>query len=392
MSGQNAERSDEPVSADSRLDAILEQLNALGGSASSTRSQDRPLQSVPTPVAIVPALPEIEPVDVQSNVPEHPEPHDVTPVPNLELVPPPVDPVATTQPAVAAEYSAPAEQSAELVPPPIRDVAPVELVPPPVAPPPVAPAHVETVVAAPEPASDASFLIETVEVSEDVDEQSLVFELEPDFETESVPTPTPTPPPVPADADTGWVSHESSPSIEDVEPNGESPFDEPDWSDLVEEGTEPVGEVAADFEMTDLATTMPMAQEALLVEATGSVLDDEPIVAVEPDEPLPELDFTGVWADTTEPTVWDNELSEIGDLPDPIEGNRYAGGVSVGRNDLDSLRPADEQSAVSSERNLSRKLQFLAVMLFGLIALAVVLLNDPRAVEELREIYDGFVG
>ncbi len=153
------------------------------------------------------------------------------------------------------------------------------------------------------------------------------------------------------------------------------------------EHTEPTSEaLTLDVLGTDFESEHSASIED--VDATGY----EPLF--ETDEELPLPDFTGVWVDEAAPGSMRSEedgAQKVG-LPEPVEKGGDSRGIAVGRNELDSLRPVDEEPDVADEALVARKLQLVMVVLFGLIALAVIFLNDAAAVDDLREIYDGFFG
>jgi len=250
------------------------------------------------------------------------------------------------------------------------------------------------------------------------------------------------------DVDTGWVSHHEAhqvvetelvvPTIEDVErPVTEAPsFDAPEQAEeLSDAAADPEAEVASvdvlghqqpeadeipglvDLDFFDVEGASGLNElemeldfdgvaetpehteptsEALTLDVLGTDFESEHSASIEDvdatgyeplfetDEELPLPDFTGVW-------VEENGAQNVG-LPEPVEKGGDSWGIAVGRNELDSLRPVDEEPDVADEALVARKLQLVMVVLFGLIALAVIFLNDPAAVDDLRELYDGFFG
>lgn len=414
MSGNPAEQSETPVSTDSRLDAILEQLNALGGSTTESRPPNptqRMLRSVP----------DLEPEtfdDVVDQPIEPPvlEPIAPPPVPNaIEPPPAPPAPPAPVEPIEPANFTfgAPdepvpvAERPPEMEPLPVAEPMPVvveyhqpepvpapELAPEPEPETPAIPTmFTPPAIPVPEPEVETQELVFELDGPLDVDAQSRDLEAPPVPDASATDLPA-TPPPLP---DSGWVSHHHEPvdapseaadtTLAPVEPfeSTDTPvseaapeantFDAPQW-----------GEINEDPEVRgEQSNASPFSP--LVGESTSE--------SFETDDELPLPDFTGVWEDTTEPTVWDADTDLDGEsLPDPVEIASSGSGISVGRNELDSLRPVEEEpkAEAKTEQRLGRKLQLFAVILFGLIALAVVLLNDPAVVEDLREIYDGFFG
>lgn len=373
MSGQPAEQPEGSPSADSRLDAILNQLNALGASTPAQQEVAPRLRSVP---------------DLPAPVFEQPADggHEEAPQASERLSPPDV-------------------------PPPPASLAVVPNPEPAVAPPPLPPLpEIEPI------AEPTTFAFgRTDEISEPTETQELVFELNGALEEEPIlnheifhvaeasvdapmaeaaPTTPSLEPPV---GDTGWVSHHTemnhgtiaeaaiSQPIDTASetPNGgfsgaeaiagPASFESPEWGDIVEKD-----DVVEDVPFS--AFNRPASGEAGSSEYTT-------------DEELPIPDFTGVWDDAGIPDVWDADTSLAAAVPDPVEIPGRGSGISVGHNELDSLRPDEEEKAAKEPtQNLGRKMQLFAVILFGLIALAVVLLNDPAAVDELRRIYDGFFG
>ena len=136
----------------------------------------------------------------------------------------------------------------------------------------------------------------------------------------------------------------------------------------------------------------------LAFDVSGSIEDGnatgyEALFETDDDIPLP--DFTGVWADENAlGSMWsEDDEAQNGSVPHPVEQGGRSWGISVGRDELDSLRPVDEEPAVvEEEARVARKLQLVMVVLFGLIALAVIFLDDPAVVDDLREFYDGIFG
>jgi hypothetical protein len=256
------------------------------------------------------------------------------------------------------------------------------------------------------------------------------------------------------DVDAGWVSyHETNqvletelvaPTVEDVEQAvAVAPgFDAPQWAEEPSDVDAEVasvdvfgyGEPEADetlvsgepefFDVEDLSSLSGLSMElqtdghedrsdqaepileplstdvigtAFTSAAPVSTEDEDPTgyeSLFETDEELRLSDFTGVWADEDTPgSAWDQDQSaQNGSVPDPVEQGGHPWGISVGQNELDSLRPVEEEVVVVEQARGTRKLQLVMVVLFGLIALAVIFLQDPAVVDDLRELYDGFVG
>jgi hypothetical protein len=283
MSGQNAEPSGEFTSTDSQLDAILEQLNTLGGSPPSVDAPEMGLRSVPD----LHAEPAAESVVDEGDPLEQQEPSE--PGPSLGLVPPPFEPVVIEHAPIAT----PAEMTDQF------DLG--------------------------------------IEPSHHVDETQV--------EVFAAPAPN--------------VEFETP--AEDESLVGVS-----DWVDVEE-----------DVVQEDSSDTS--AHNGLIYES---------------DEDLPLPDFTGVWADNDLAVVWDHESANEAAraIPEPIETGRTGSEISDSRNELESLRPAEGFDITKVPQKLGRQTQIAAVVLFALIALAVILLNEPAVVDELRETYDGFFG
>ncbi|MDW3177296.1 MAG: hypothetical protein R8J94_07930 [Acidimicrobiia bacterium] len=340
----------------------------------------RTLQSVPDlepSMEITPLAPPPVPVEaVEAAEPVAP------PVPEFSLVEAPPVPVEPNEP----EFAPNPEPAMFETQPTAVDAAPVDV-----------PAPVEITMAEDKP-------------------DELVFVLDGPLESD-VPAPTLAPPPVPdeletsaVESDPGWVSHHNAVPASDPEPQmlAEMPLLEPELETLdVEASVETAMETSFLEQDVDAPEVEPAFEPPQWGEVVEQPDEPEPIamdVAVDEDTPappelhygadeeLPIPDFTGVWADSEEPTVWDNDPSIDAMVPGPVEDVRSGNGISVGRNELDSLRPAEEAVAAKPEQNLGRKLQLVGVVLFGLIALAVMFLDDPAVVDELRELYDGFFG
>ncbi len=419
MSRQNAEPSEDFAATDSRLDAILDQLNALATPGSAPRevpsAAAAPVVATPTP----PAAPEsltppptpipsfgAPPMPGSSSAPTR----TLQSVPDLEpsmevapLAPPPVP----TEAVEAAEPVAPSMPEFSLVEAP---PAPVEALEPEFAPNPE-PVMNETQPTAVDAAPvDGQAPVEITMAEDKPDE--LVFVLDGPLESD-VAAPNLAPPPVPTEAepstvesDPGWVSHHNAVPAGDPEPqlSAEMPVLEPELETLDVEASMETPFLEQQVEAPDVEPAFEPAQWGDVVEqpdepepiAIDAALDEEIPTQSElhygADEELPIPDFTGVWADSEEPTVWDNDPSVDAMVPGPVEDVRGGSGISVGRNELDSLRPAEEAAVAKPQQNLGRKLQLVGVVLFGLIALAVMFLDDPAVVEDLRELYDGFFG
>lgn len=453
MSGQPAEQSEGFTSSDSRLDAILNQLNALGSAAPAPDKAEPALRSVPDlpstvasealvddiahaspetvspsetvsppevplprpllaavptapPVVLPPPVPEMSSVDIESPVPQAPPLPEVEPIaeptnftfglpdagiPPETAPPEPLEPEVLVPPEVLAQ-------------PDIFDIAPV-------------------VESQPAVAEEAPVVVEYRSEREE-----LVFELDGPLTAEPLPEEAVaavpdqsdvafsdvdpgTPPPLPSGGDTGWISHHSESAESTPEQTSNEFADAPDVAELVDDPM--VALVEAQSGVLEVPDTLDAREGAGGFESPqwGEINENDDVVeeaafsAFNPhaatsspdeyatDEDLPLPDFTGVWDDSTVPSVWDAAANERSQVPDPVEIPGKGSGISVGRTELDSLRPAEEEKAEREPaQNLGRKMQLFAVILFGLIALAVVLLNDPAAVEELREIYDGFFG
>jgi len=256
------------------------------------------------------------------------------------------------------------------------------------------------------------------------------------------------------DVDAGWVSHHEAnqvletelvaPTVEDVEqPVAVAPsFDSPQWAEEPTDVDAEVGSVdifghgepeadetlvSGEPEFFDVEGASGLSELSMELQADGhedtpdhaepilealssdvlgtdftsaapvSTEDEEPTgyeSLFETDEELPLPDFTGVWADEDLPeSVWDQAQGfQSVSVPDPVESGQHRWGIAVGRNELDSLRPVEDEVVTAEQAGVARKLQLVMVVLFGLIALAVILLEDPAVVDDLRELYDGFFG
>lgn len=487
MSRQNAELSEDFASTDSRLDAILAQLNALAAPDASSRpakptphlaeaapdlSESEPESDLPDPAPVEPPpLP-----DAAASAPKPPMPGSTFPSRPLQSVPD-IDEALLADESVFDVAPAPdiaPDPSEAPASPPMLGLVPSPVETPPLAPPPVpldAITHDE-----PEPEPEPEPVVveyraqdvpdETVVADESTEpapveitiakDSPQVFVLDGPLETDTIAAPMPAPVPIesefgppvdaeaeaeaepdfetpsegefaaPEDSDPGWVSHhtaepaeaadqamstdvfgeateqavastgndfealmndlesvfEADEEIERDEP--ESSFGAPQWTDAVEDVIEAELDITPEPQYE--ARTEPLTREE------PSVMADGVEHHFGSDEDLPIPDFTGVWVDSDEPSVWDNDGSSERLLPGPVEGGRNKNGISVGRNELDSLRPVEEEVVSQPAPNLGRKLQLVGVVLFGLIALAVMFLDDPAVVEELRELYDGFFG
>ena len=108
-------------------------------------------------------------------------------------------------------------------------------------------------------------------------------------------------------------------------------------------------------------------------------LDESDLYGADEDLPLP--DFTGVYAEAAEGEgFWGDSESGV---PEPMETGFS---VTVPRDELDRLRPLEETiEEEKSSKSVTVKLQFLMVLLFGIIALAIVLLNDPQVIDDMRD-------
>lgn len=419
MSRQHAEPSEDFASTDSRLDAILDQLNALATPGSAPQEVESaavaPVLATPTPSARPePLTPPPTPVPSYEAPPmpgsSAPTSRALQSVPDLE---PSMEITPLAPPPVPAE----AMEAAEPLAPPVPEFSIVEAPPAPVEPlePEFAPdpehAEFETQPIAVDAAPvDGPAPVEITMAEDKPDE--LVFVLDGPLESD-VPTPTLAPPPVPdeletsaVESDPGWVSHHNAVPASDPEPQllAESPLLEPAFETPDVEASMETSFLEQDVDTPEVEPAFEPPQWGEVVEqpdepepiAIDVAVDDEtpapPELHYGADEELPIPDFTGVWADSEEPTVWDNDPSIDAMVPGPVEDVRSGNGISVGRNELDSLRPVEEAVAAKPEQNLGRKLQLVGVVLFGLIALAVMFLDDPAVVDELRELYDGFFG
>ncbi len=460
MSRQNAELSEDFASTDSRLDAILAQLNALG-----QPGLEPPAPEVPSsrPESVPPA----ESAPPESSTLETPEPSMPMPMPAeqpsrpLQSVPDLESSLQTKEP-VLDETPAPdgvLQPPEAPLPPPMLGLVPPPIEPPLDEPPPVPSGLLDEVEPEPvvveyrspethaeSPTFEAPSEPAPVEITM-AKESPQVFVLDGPLETDTIApfAPPPVPvidsefgPVVEADADTsagpefdseddadpGWVSYHTAestvPEIESTVPEIESTvpeevsmdhdfaslmqepeatfaaeseaeedeaeptFGAPEWSDVVEEIVEPESELHAGLELEPELEMFTLEDDIVDTPAVEHHFDC--------DEDLPIPDFTGVWVDSEDPSVWDKDVSAERLLPGPVEGgrNRNGNGISVGRNELDNLRPVEEEVVVKEAPNLGRKLQLVGVVLFGLIALAVMFLNDPAVVDELRALYDGF--
>lgn len=428
MSGQNAERSGEFTSTDSRLDAILEQLNALGGSAPTPNTPPAALRSVPD----LPSEPTESVLDGGEPA-ERPDPPES--VSNLDLVPPPLEPPPRETPPVEKTVIDPVPLAAVA-----DDSDQLDLV---IEPP-------ETVTIAP-PAEPAPFETQTQDQHEPPQQYSAPEQVEapqpveapqrPDLLDEDIdttvftlPPQLPTVTPDTADHDTAWVSHHEDKEqpdgdqgqSESVEPpveaqvgvfdgrtpdveiesltEDESAFGAPDWADVQED--DPLEDIPDSLGVQDGPTLggTDMFEHIDSAATPAPEFELEPPIEIadssvhgplyESDEDLPLPDFTGVWSEDGDETVWGQDAAQMSSqaIPEPVETGREGSGISVGRNELDSLRPTEEVAIVKEPQHLGRKLQLMGVVLFGLIALAVIFLDDPAVIDELRDLYDNFFG
>lgn len=454
MSGQPAEQSEGFTSSDSRLDAILNQLNALGSPAPAPEKAAPALRSVPDLPSVVVSEAHVDDVALASretvappetvSPPEAPMPREplaAVPTAPPAVLPPPVPETSTSDIEAAVPQAPPVPQVDPITEPTnftfgVPDSATSPVTPPPEMAPPM---QLEPEALVPPEILAQPDIFDIAPVSEDQsavaeelpvvveyhsDSQELVFELDGPLEAEplsvepagvafdqsavAAPDVDPTtPPPLPPGGDTGWISHHSEPAAEPAEApleSTEAPDVANDAMSALVEAQASVLEVPMAAEPSEGDTSFESPQWGEINE-NDDVVEEAPFSAFNPhavtemadqyetDEDLPLPDFTGVWDDSTVPSVWDAEANERAHVPDPVEIPGKGSGISVGRNELDSLRPVEEEKAEREPaQNLGRKMQLFAVILFGLIALAVVLLNDPAAVDELREIYDGFFG
>jgi len=115
-------------------------------------------------------------------------------------------------------------------------------------------------------------------------------------------------------------------------------------------------------------------------DATGN----EEVGLFDTDDELPLPDFTGVY-----------DESQTGSAGKGVESG--VKGISVGREELDKLRPSDEESqnaetAAQESGNLRLNKQFLLVLIFGIAVLVFFLITQPDAVEDMQRSIDSLLG
>jgi len=425
MSRQNAERSEDFVSVDARLDSILDQLNALATPGSRTPAAKPSTPRPPMPVSKPPermlkSVPDLELEGVTQTFDQAPEVTNAPPLPDVDTPPPLFGLVAS--PADAIELAPPPippdliDQSTTPIAPVFTEPAPVSSEPVPFAP---APELEFVVEPAPFSAEPAPVVVEHDEIRIEpappevsaesspvevpvAEEGPQVFPLDgplaTDADAEMVPLPQTVEQHLDSNftADPGWVSHHTD-ELTEAPLSHETPSAEFATFDTFV----PVAEGTVNFDQVDVVSEVPQwgdfSEQIVETEFEPVVLDtaEESCASTElhfhTDEDLPLPDFTGVWADSQELEVCQDDAALAGVLPGPLEGHSKSG-ISVGRNELDSLRPVDDVVVAKTSQPLGRKLQLVGVVLFGLIALAVMFLDDPAVIDELREIYDGFFG
>jgi hypothetical protein len=422
MSEQFAMPHENIDSTNNRLDSILDRLNALGSSADALKTVEPaavpPLGLVPPP-SEAPFAPALDPNVIAAVVqPVVPTPVQIDPIElaseidsTLAAIPPPIVEVS---PVIAeiAELSDPPQI------PDLPDLPPLTYLQTP-----ESPAidvshdapHGEFDLGEPEFNTDlddpdpAALEYQELELDgADVEPGELVFELgEPlddppvsaasVFETTSAEG-TEDETTAIDEGDTGWVSHEKSIPISQTAFESGQAFEAPEFfrSEILEPEEAPDAQAPCESESDEGATTetapVDDVHDLFLIE--DAVTDEEhssdqtdPFGTTEASEGsdhvvgtnLAQLDFAGIYPDPATDGVEDqNDILQVAVAS--IETS------AMTQEDLDLLRPDEEAIAEdASNTNSIRKQQLVMVVLFGLIALAVIYLDDPAAVDSLRE-------
>jgi len=119
----------------------------------------------------------------------------------------------------------------------------------------------------------------------------------------------------------------------------------------------------------------------------GSEVNDAPVAGdadlYATDDELPLPDFTGVYVES----------------PEEAKKGLGSGGakaIQAGRDELDKLRPTDEEAMTAQveaeAKNLTINKQFLLVLAFGIGVLVFFLITQDGAIEDIRSSVDGLLG
>ncbi len=178
-------------------------------------------------------------------------------------------------------------------------------------------------------------------------------------------------------------------SIFDQSTAAPDPVEQADPSLMADEVEQVLGEIGGFDTAADPFAALDATDGPVTIAGIDSPLGadavDAEIYATDEDLPLP--DFTG---------VYDEDLDVV---PAAVE-SKVSSAISVGRGELDSLRPTDDEPeeselAIAEEKkgaNWSPILQLIFVVGFGVAVLVYIWLQDPTAVEDMRRELNNLLG